>query len=94
MQNFINGICQFVLDMVTAFGGYYLNVQGDGTIANTNYQRYLTWLNSAIIDGTLISSPLTWREFLLYIIPLVLIILAVYLFIKLAFKLLSLFSLR
>lgn len=89
MQEFIYGITQFVVDIIRSFGDYFFHVLGNGTAQNANYQHYLNWFDSVILDGTLISSPLTWKELILYIVPLVLITLFIIFICKFIFKLIG-----
>jgi len=95
MRQFITNIAFFIWDAIYDLFrviATYSNSQESLRIG-VNENSFNIFLDKAIIDGELISVGLSWRELLLYFLPLFITILTIVLFIKYFLKLLNLFRL-
>lgn len=84
MDAFVSGIIEFC-------GSVYLAIQNYFASYNLGlYDQFNTFMQTKIIDGTMISSPLTWYQLIRFVIPIVLIIFFIIFICKFIFKLIGL----
>lgn len=85
MQTFIDGIIDFVGSIYLAIRNYFANL---GTAPLSAFDDFLS---TQILNGSMISSPLTWYQLIRYITPMILIIFFIIFVFKIVYKIIGLF---
>ena len=95
MSNYIREIIDFIWNLllnirnaisslVSSNDAYFFHL-------SASLDNFNAFLDKNIINGNLLNISLTYRELILYLVPITLVFLSIYLIIKLIYKLLGLF---
>lgn len=97
MQSFINNISNFIWNILYNFiRSIYIYSNDPETLSyalriNLLESNFNTFIDKQIISGDLISIGLTWRELILYLIPIILLTFFLIIFVKMVLKVIGLF---